>query len=162
MSLNKITYDTKVALNPQPSVADVNKVSDDDMNEIKTVVNDAIDQVDTNSSNITDMNTTELETATLNPTYFSTIDYNSCVRVGKVVFLNFRALFKANTSGTVTLITLPFNCKVDTEVNAFIGDRYNPTAPFFAYIGSSKYIYTGTNTNINGKWLHLTMTYIMP
>lgn len=45
MALNKITYDTKVALNPQPGVAAANKVSDSDMNEIKTVVNDAIDQV---------------------------------------------------------------------------------------------------------------------
>lgn len=40
MALNKITYDNKVALNPQPSVANINKVSDTDMNEIKTCVND--------------------------------------------------------------------------------------------------------------------------
>ena len=45
MALSKITYDTKVALDPQPSVANINKVSDSDMNEIKSVVNDAIDQV---------------------------------------------------------------------------------------------------------------------
>lgn len=35
----KITYANKVTLNPQPSIADENKVTDDDMNEIKTVVN---------------------------------------------------------------------------------------------------------------------------
>lgn len=35
----KITYTNKVALNPQPSIARENKVIDDDMNEIKTVVN---------------------------------------------------------------------------------------------------------------------------
>ena len=34
-----ITYDTKVALNENPSIADINKVTDDDMNEIKSVVN---------------------------------------------------------------------------------------------------------------------------
>lgn len=42
----KITYDNKVALNPQPSVANVNKVSDADMNEIKTSVNDLYDATD--------------------------------------------------------------------------------------------------------------------
>lgn len=35
----QITYDTKVALNENPNVADINKVTDDDMNEIKQVVN---------------------------------------------------------------------------------------------------------------------------
>lgn len=34
-----ITYDNKSTLNPQPSVADANKVTSDDMNEIKSVVN---------------------------------------------------------------------------------------------------------------------------
>ena len=34
-----ITYDNKSTLNPQPSVADVNKVKAEDMNEIKSVVN---------------------------------------------------------------------------------------------------------------------------
>lgn len=43
MALNKITYSNKVSLNPQPSVANENKVSDADMNEIKSVVNAGID-----------------------------------------------------------------------------------------------------------------------
>ena len=43
MSLNKITYNNKVSLNPQPSIANENKVSDADMNEIKSVVNAGID-----------------------------------------------------------------------------------------------------------------------
>lgn len=34
-----ITYDNKSTLNPQPSVADANKVTSGDMNEIKQVVN---------------------------------------------------------------------------------------------------------------------------
>ena len=42
----KITYTDKVALNPQPSIADENKVTDDDMNEIKNSVNDAYDIID--------------------------------------------------------------------------------------------------------------------
>lgn len=35
----QITYDDKVALNENQSVADINKVTDDDMNEIKTTIN---------------------------------------------------------------------------------------------------------------------------
>ena len=38
--MSKITYADKVALNENPSVADVNKVKADDLNEIKNVVNE--------------------------------------------------------------------------------------------------------------------------
>ena len=47
MALDKITYSNKVSLNPQPSIANANKVSDSDMNEIKSVVNSACDEIDT-------------------------------------------------------------------------------------------------------------------
>ena len=46
MSLSKITYANKTALSPQPGISAENKVSDSDMNEIKSVVNDAIDFVE--------------------------------------------------------------------------------------------------------------------
>lgn len=39
MVVQKITYDDKSYLNQNPSIADVNKVNDTDMNEIKSVVN---------------------------------------------------------------------------------------------------------------------------
>lgn len=52
MALDKITYTDKETLNEQPSIADKNKVTDDDMNEIKRVVNAGIDQIDTNTTNI--------------------------------------------------------------------------------------------------------------
>ena len=45
MALSKITYTDKETLNEQPSIADKNKVSDDDMNEIKRVVNINADKV---------------------------------------------------------------------------------------------------------------------
>ena len=53
----KITYDDKVTLNEQPSIADVNKVTDDDMNEIKSVVNTNDDNVGTLSSLKTNIKT---------------------------------------------------------------------------------------------------------
>ena len=37
--MSLISYQDKVALNPKPEVADINKITDDDMNEIKEVVN---------------------------------------------------------------------------------------------------------------------------
>ena len=37
--MGQITYANKVALNENPSIPDINKVTDDDMNEIKNVVN---------------------------------------------------------------------------------------------------------------------------
>ena len=49
-----ITYDNKSTLNPQPSVADVNKVTSGDMNEIKQVVNTNYGEV----GDITNLNTT--------------------------------------------------------------------------------------------------------
>lgn len=48
MALDKITYDNKVSLNPQPSVANVNKCTDSDLNEIKNVVNAGIDTINGN------------------------------------------------------------------------------------------------------------------
>lgn len=57
MALSKITYDTKVALDPQPGVANINKVSDSDMNEIKSVVNDAIDKIESPQNTRTTSNT---------------------------------------------------------------------------------------------------------
>lgn len=50
-----ITYDNKSTLNPQPSVADANKVTSNDMNEIKSVVNTNYGEV----GNITNLNTTD-------------------------------------------------------------------------------------------------------
>lgn len=40
----QITYTNKVALNENPEIAAINKVTDDDMNEIKSVVNDNYNQ----------------------------------------------------------------------------------------------------------------------
>ena len=51
--MGKITYQNKVALNENPSVADINKVKASDMNEIKQVVNANYDDV----GNIADLNT---------------------------------------------------------------------------------------------------------
>ncbi len=43
MAINKIQYQNKVALDDDPSVAEINKVTDTNMNEIKSVVNNNAD-----------------------------------------------------------------------------------------------------------------------
>lgn len=52
MALNKITFKNKIALESSPAIDAINKISDEDINEIKTVVNSGLSQVDTNTANI--------------------------------------------------------------------------------------------------------------
>lgn len=59
MAIQTITYTDKVALNENPSVAEINKVTDDNMNEIKSVVNNNASETSTNTTNIT-TNTTKI------------------------------------------------------------------------------------------------------
>lgn len=47
----KITYGDKTFINENVGVADINKVKDTDMNEIKSVVNDNYDELDTMKAN---------------------------------------------------------------------------------------------------------------
>lgn len=79
MALDKITYTDKETLNEQPSIADKNKVSDDDMNEIKRVVNAAIDGLEA----IPEIKTTEVYNGT--PTlYTSEGDSRNVITVNAV------------------------------------------------------------------------------
>ena len=52
MAIQTITYDDKVALNENPSVAEINQVTDNNMNEIKSVVNNNASETSTNTTNI--------------------------------------------------------------------------------------------------------------
>ena len=54
--MSKITYADKVTLNENPSVADINKVKADDLNEFKNVVN----ANDYNVGDLADLKTTDL------------------------------------------------------------------------------------------------------
>lgn len=122
MALNKITYTDKVALSPQPSVAAVNKVSDSDMNEIKSVVNDAIDQVETNTSNISNIGTYS-STETIVGTF-----------LGKPLYRKV-AYFQNSTS---VVDAGQFNCNVSN------GERM--------WIESAWYEITGSNATIPFGW----------
>lgn len=60
--MSKITYTNKVALNENADIPNINKVTDNDMNEIKTVVNnndDELTTINTKLTNATTYSTTE-------------------------------------------------------------------------------------------------------
>lgn len=63
----KLTYANKVALNENADIPNVNKVTDDDMNEIKAVVNnndDDMTTINTNLMNATTYSTDEIRIGT--------------------------------------------------------------------------------------------------
>lgn len=65
--MNKITYADKVAINENAEIPDINKVTDSDMNEIKTVVNnndDELTTINTNLTNVTTYSTDEIRVGT--------------------------------------------------------------------------------------------------
>lgn len=133
MALTKIQYTNKETLNAQPSIADKNKCTSGDLNEIKSVVNNAIDQVDTNTSDIGNMQTdiTNMQTitegaGTPNTTYVSTIENNKWVRCGNVVCFS----FIINTNNTWDLTSVIFSDLPRAKsTSRFIGLWSNSTTP---------------------------------
>lgn len=53
----KLTYANKVAINENPEIPDINKITDSDMNEIKNVVNNNDDELTTINTNLTNATT---------------------------------------------------------------------------------------------------------
>lgn len=65
--MSKITYANKVALNGNAEISDINKVTDNDMNEIKAVVNNNDDEsiaINTKLTNATTYSTNEIRVGT--------------------------------------------------------------------------------------------------
>ena len=56
---SKITYEDKVALSDDPSVDEINKVSDENLNEIKTKFNQLVDELPGVIDNLTTASTTD-------------------------------------------------------------------------------------------------------
>ena len=91
MAIQTITYDDKVALNENSSVAEINKVTDDNMNEIKSVVNNNATETSTNTTNITTNTTkiTNLQTYSTNETNTGQIWIDGKPIYRKVVAVDF-------------------------------------------------------------------------
>lgn len=103
--MNEITYQNKVALNENPEIADINKVTDDDMNEIKSVVN---------GNSRTSSNNFGLGTDTWTSSYTYSI--------GDIVVYNDNTY--KNLTGTNTTTT-PDQDSTNWEVMPLIVNEYN-------------------------------------
>lgn len=81
MAVQTITYDNKQYLNQNTSIADVNKINDTDMNEIKSVVNNNAIEV-TNIINAEEYSTNEVQT---NKTWIDGKPiYRKCFNIGNL------------------------------------------------------------------------------
>lgn len=91
MALTKITWADKTALNPQPSVARENKCTDDDLNEIKSVVNTNVDNV----GDITDLDTTDKSSVVngINELY-GNYEYSTTETLTNKVFVDGKPIYR--------------------------------------------------------------------
>lgn len=124
--MSKITYEDKETLNAQPSIANKNKVSSDDMNEIKTVVNTNDDTLTLQETLITNITGTILwtnpnPTIAMAPTQItlSSSDYD----ILEIFYVNYTTDGKIISGRTIKgnptiLITLFFY-----NSNMYMGER---------------------------------------
>lgn len=127
--MNEINYQNKVALNENPEIADINKVTDSDMNEIKSVVN---------GNSRTSSNNFGLGTNT----WTSSATYS----IGDIVVYNDNTY--KNLTGTNTTTT-PDQDNTNWEVMPLIVNEYN-TSTKNAY--SCDYINNQLDNKQNGVW----------
>lgn len=95
MAVQTINYQNKVALNENPDIANINKVTDDDMNEIKEVVNNNAAITSQNQTITNDLyngaeySTTEIKTASTwtnnKPIYRKVIETGAIANTSKSV-----------------------------------------------------------------------------
>lgn len=108
MAIQTITYDNKVALNTNPEIADINKVTDNDMNEIKTVVNNNANETLTNSTNIQNVINAEVYSTNEVKTNSIWIDgkpiYRKVLNLGNVNWFSTPKTFAHNISNLDTCI----------------------------------------------------------
>lgn len=98
--MSKITYDDKIDLHVDSSIADINKVSASDMNEIKSAVNDNADDI----GDISTLTTTD-KTSVVNaineinvPTKWVTVGATAPTDGRRVWFKKGKNLFNKNTT----------------------------------------------------------------
>lgn len=146
MAVQTITYDDKAYLNQNPSIANINKVTDNDMNEIKSVVNNNATELTNNGS----YSTTEVNTGMTwingKPIYRKVFDFgylpnNTTAEIGSgltnVVITQMYGVAANNSNATLTIpeanggnsIRLVYTS--DNKVQ--VGTTYDRSS-FYAYI----------------------------
>lgn len=165
-----ITYNNKSTLNPQPSVADANKVTSGDMNEIKQVVNTNYEEV----GDIANLNTTDKTSVVnaINELKGGEIYSTSEVKTNKV-WIDGKPIYRKVLTGSTpsssvtswtTLATIP---NLDVAINIYgalegtsknFVPRYESTSFYF--------ILSVENTDIkykqagyNSRYYHIVVEY---
>ena len=154
--MSKITYANKVAINENAEIPDINKVTDNDMNEIKAVVNNNDDE------------STAINTKLTNATTYSTDE----IRVG--TWLNKPLYRKVITGNTGVLKNTPKynisdNVNICTRFEGFITDGSNNLIPInysnsgalvWAYITAERKLGIQSNvTYFDNCPLYVTLEY---
>lgn len=136
----KITYADKTALNTNSQIADVNKVNDSDLNEIKSVVNDN----DTNVGDLSTLNTTDKSSIVnaineLLPTVlystnkeFSEIANNTIITLNDDITNYQRVIFFGISNNENLSSVEVYSPKVDDKVIISIGNAGN-TGGYYAW-----------------------------
>lgn len=136
----KITYADKTALNTNSQIADVNKVNDSDLNEIKSVVNDN----DTNVGDLSTLNTTDKSSIVnaineLLPTVlystnkeFSGIANNTIITLNDDITNYQRVIFFGISNNENLSSVEVYSPKVDDKVIISIGNAGN-TGGYYAW-----------------------------
>ena len=187
--MSKITYENKVALNVNSDIADINKVTASDLNEIKNVVNEN-DNNTTNNSNaigtLSSLNTTNKNNlvGAINEVYKNNIFSSNETIIGK--WIDGKTLYRKTITFTTTIkqnetTSIAHNIKnaknifIDfsasfMEANIGASDYISYNFPLIGYVGNitdKVYCYVNiTNINFyaNGNWStnwtkHITLNY---
>ena len=133
--MSKITYTNKVALNENAEISDINKVTDNDMNEIKNVVNNNDDELITINTNLT------------NATTYSTTETVVGTWMNKPLY---RKVIRNNVIGTAVNHGI-LNIDEITDIKLIVLQQsglYSPQNSDSIYMGDTNYIVYLKTTNV--------------
>lgn len=156
--MSKITYTNKVAINENAEIPDINKITDDDINEIKAVVNNNDDDMTTISTNLT------------NATTYSTDEIRIGTWMGKPLYRKVIARNQSITNGTNISVS-SLNIDELVKIGAINQNQSSKFKFFGSYYDSSSeklnihfynnniQVWSGTGVNYTSTiWIEYTKT----
>jgi hypothetical protein len=152
--MSKITYANKVAINENPEISDIHKVTDNDMNEIKAVVNNNDDDMTTISTNLTNA-TTYSTSETVVGTWIDSKPIYRKVIANEVDMTNGSEISLSSVSNMDNLVSIQSK-EVNVSNNFVFYNNYYDSSTnkfnLFHYIArNSLYLYAGSG-------IHYTVT----
>lgn len=150
----KITYDDKVTLNPQPSVANINKTTASDMNEIKQVVNendDTVQEIINGEVYSTNEVKTNKKWIDGKPIYRIVLEFNNPTTGGKYETFDFSNKTPVRLEG--------YYIASDGQLESNFYNRSNDTFRCIAFPNSNNVYYkVGTDISVSKVYLILEYT----